>query len=89
MKRFEMTQKKIVWLIVLGLIAVPLLAFVINIQLNQPSTMTGDYIPLWKTSWHELNKGWLYPMKFVCIGLLLALATGGLMIAASKSKRWE
>ena len=85
----KLTSKKKNWLIILGLIAVPLLIFVIHVQLNQPASMTGDYIPLWKTTWHEQNKEWLYPMKFICLGILGLLAGSGLMIGLSKSERWK
>ncbi|KXT84454.1 hypothetical protein ACVRXQ_05260 [Streptococcus panodentis] len=85
----RLTDKKKNWLIVLGLIAVPLLIFVIHVQLNQPESMTGDYIRLWKSTWHEKNKEWLYPMKFICLGILGLLAGSGLMIALSKSERWK
>lgn len=63
MKNVNLTKKKKVWLIALALLALILLAIVINIQLNQPEHMSADYVGLWKSRWHEENKDWLYPLK--------------------------
>ena len=87
MKKFNLTKKKKVWLFILLLIALPLLAIVINIQLNQPEHMNADYVGLWKSRWHEENKDWLYPLKNICLVILAVLAGSGLMIAFSKSER--
>ena len=89
MKKFSLTKKKKVWLFILLLIALPLLAIVINIQLNQPEHMNADYVGLWKSRWHEENKDWLYPLKNICLVILAVLAGSGLMIAFSKSERWK
>ena len=89
MKKFSLTKKKKVWLFILLLIALPLLAIVINIQLNQPEHMNADYVGLWKSRWHEENKDWLYPLKNICLLILAVLAGSGLMIAISKSERWK
>lgn len=87
MKKFKLTKKKKVWLFALLLLAIPLLAIVINIQLNQPEHMNAEYVRLWKTTWHEKNKDWLYPLKNICLVILAVLAGSGLMIAFSKSER--
>lgn len=87
MKKFNLTKKKKVWLFILLLIALPLLAIVINIQLNQPEHMNADYVGLWKSRWHEENKDWLYPLKNICLVILAGIAGSGLMIAFSKSER--
>ena len=89
MKNLNLTTKKKVWLFILLLIALPLLAIVINIQLNQPEHMNADYVGLWKSRWHEENKDWLYPLKNICLVILAVLAGSGLMIAFSKSERWK
>ncbi|EGD32718.1 hypothetical protein [Streptococcus sanguinis] len=89
MKNLNLTQKKKIWLFVLALFALILLAIVINIQLNQPEDMNADYVGLWKTTWHEKNKDWLYPLKNICLVILAVLAGSGLMIAFSKSERWK
>ena len=73
----------------LAFIALILLAIVINIQLNQPEDMHAEYVRLWKTTWHEENKDWLYPLKNICLVILAGLAGSGLMIACSKSERWK
>lgn len=87
MKNLNLTTKKKVWLFILLLIALPLLAIVINIQLNQPEHMNADYVGLWKSRWHEENKDWLYPLKNICLVILAGIAGSGLMIAFSKSER--
>lgn len=87
MKKFNLTKKKKVWLFILLLIALPLLAIVINIQLNQPEHMNANYVGLWKSRWHEENKDWLYPLKNICLVILAGIAGSGLMIAFSKSER--
>ena len=89
MKKLNLTQKKKIWLFTLAFIALILLAIVINIQLNQPEDMNAEYVRLWKTTWHEENKDWLYPLKNICLVILAALAGSGLMIAFSKSERWK
>ena len=89
MKNLNLTQKKKIWLFVLALFALILLAIVINIQLNQPEDMNADYVGLWKTTWHEKNKDWLYPLKNICLLILAVLAGSGLMIAFSKSEKWK
>lgn len=89
MKKLNLIQKKKIWLFVLALLALILLAIVINIQLNQPEDMQADYVGLWKSRWHEENKDWLYPLKNICLVILAVLAGSGLMIACSKSERWK
>lgn len=87
MKKFNLTKKKKVWLFILLLIALPLLAIVINIQLNQPEHMNADYVGLWKSRWHEENKDWLYPLKNICLVILAGIAGSGLMIVFSKGEK--
>lgn len=87
MKKFNLTKKKKVWLFILLLIALALLAIVINIQLNQPEHMNADYVGLWKSRWHEENKDWLYPLKNICLVILAGIAGSGLMIVFSKGER--
>ena len=89
MKKLNLIQKKKIWLFVLALLALILLAIVINIQLNQPEDMHADYVGLWKSRWHEENKDWLYPLKNICLLILAVLAGAGLKIAFSKSERWK
>ena len=89
MKTLNLTQKKKIWLFAFALLALILLAIVINIQLNQPEDMHADYVGLWKSRWHEENKDWLYPLKNICLVILAVLAGSGLMIAFSKSERWK
>lgn len=89
MKKLNLTQKKKIWLFALALLALILLAIVINIQLNKPEDMHAEYVGLWKSRWHEENKDWLYPLKNICLIILAGLAGSGLMIAFSKSERWK
>ena len=89
MKKLNLTQKKKIWLFALALLALILLAIVINIQLNQPEDMHADYVGLWKSRWHEENKDWLYPLKNICLLILAVLEGAGLKIAFSKSERWK
>ena len=76
MKASQLTVKKKIALKLLAVITVVLVIFVINVQTNQPDNlpenymehlknpeMTGNYIGLWKSRWHEENKAWLYPAK--------------------------
>lgn len=66
MKTFQLTDKKKITLVLLVVISVALVIFIINVQMNQPDNllanymellknpeMTGDYIGLWKSRWHE------------------------------------
>ncbi|MDU4410629.1 MAG: hypothetical protein E7I58_03545 [Streptococcus sp.] len=66
MKTFQLTAKKKITLALVVVIVVALLIFIINVQMNQPDNllanymellknpeMTGDYIGLWKSRWHE------------------------------------
>ncbi|EFX95851.1 hypothetical protein [Streptococcus vestibularis] len=66
MKTFQLTAKKKITLVLLVVISVALVIFIINVQMNQPDNllanymellknpeMTGDYIGLWKSRWHE------------------------------------
>ena len=62
MKSFNLTKKKKVWLLAFALLALILLAIVINIQLNQPEHMSADYVGLWKSRWREENKDLLYTL---------------------------
>lgn len=87
MKKFNLTKKKKVWLFILLLIAIPLLAIVFNIQLNQPEHMNADYVGLWKSRWHEENKDCLYPLKNICLVILAGIAGSGLMIVFSKGEK--
>ena len=89
MKKLNLTQKKKIWLFALALLALILLAIVINIQLNQPEDMHADYVGLWESRWHEENKDWLYPLKNICLLILSVLSGAGLKIAFSKSERWK
>ena len=89
MKKLNLTQKKKIWHFALALLALILLAIVINIQMNQPEDTHAEYVRLWKTTWHEENKDWLYPLKNICLVILAGLAGSGLMIAFSKSERWK
>jgi hypothetical protein len=51
--------------------------------------MTGDYIGLWKSRWHEENKAWLYPAKQYAIYGVVALACLSAWVTASKAKFWK
>ena len=68
MKASQLTVKKKIALKLLAVITIVLVIFVINVQTNQPDNllanymellkdpeMTGDYIGLWKSRWHEEN----------------------------------
>ena len=57
-------------------------------RLKNPE-MTGDYIGLWKSRWHEENKAWIYPAKQYAIYAVAALARLSVWVAASKSKILE
>ena len=87
MKTFQLTAKKKITLVLLVVISVALVIFIINVQMNQPDNllanymellknleMTGDYIVLWKSRWHEENKAWLYTAKQYAIYAEVALA---------------
>ena len=102
MKTFQLTAKKKITLVLLVVISVALVIFIINVQMNQPDNllanymellknpeMTGDYIGLWKSCWHEENKAWLYPAKQYAIYAEVALACLSAWIAASKAKFWK
>ena len=102
MKTFQLTAKKKITLALLVVIALALLIFIINVQMNQPDNlpanymerlknpgMTGDYIGLWKSRWHEENKAWLYPAKQYAIYAVTALASLSVWVAASKVKFWK
>lgn len=102
MKTFQLTAKKKITLALLVIIAVALVIFIINVQMNQPDNlpanymerlknpgMTGDYIGLWKSRWHEENKVWLYPAKQYAIYGVVALACLSAWVKASKAKFWN
>ena len=102
MKTFQLTAKKKITLALLVIIAVALVIFIINVQMNQPDNlpanymerhknpgMTGDYIGLWKSRWHEENKVWLYPAKQYAIYAVVALACLSAWVTASKAKFWK
>lgn len=102
MKTFQLTAKKKITLVLLVVISVALVIFIINVQMNQPDNllanymellknleMTGDYIVLWKSRWHEENKAWLYPAKQYAIYAEVALACLSAWIVASKAKFWK
>lgn len=102
MKTFQLTAKKKITLVLLVVISVALVIFIINVLMNQPDNllanymellknleMTGDYIGLWKSRWHEENKTWLYPAKQYAIYAEVALACLSAWIAASKAKFWK
>ena len=102
MKTFQLTAKKKITLALVVVIVVALLIFVINVQMNQPDNlpanymerlknpgMTGDYISLWKSRWHEENKVWIYPAKQYAIYAVAALASLSVWVAASKAKFWK
>ena len=90
MKSFNLTKKKKVLAVCACFACSYLTSIVINIQLNQPEHMSADYVGLWKSRWHEENKDWLYPLKKYSAFLILAVLAGsGLMIAFSKSERWN
>ena len=65
MKSFNLTKKKKVWLFALALLALILLAIVINIQLNQPEHMSADYVGL---SDFRVN---LVTISLICFSSLL------------------
>ena len=102
MKASQLTVKKKIALKLLAVITVVLVIFVINVQTNQPDNlpenymerlknpgMTGDYISLWKSRWHEENKVWIYPAKQYAIYAVAALACLSAWVAASKAKFWK
>ena len=102
MKTFQLTAKKKITLALVVVILVALLIFIINVQMNQPDNlpanymerlknpgMTGDYIGLWKSRWHEENKEWIYPAKQYAIYAVVALACISTWVAASKAKFWK
>ena len=102
MKTFQLTAKKKITLALLVVIALALLIFIINVQMNQPDNlpanymerlknpeMTGDYIGLWKSCWHEENKAWLYPAKQYAIYAEVALACLSAWVTVSKAKFWK
>lgn len=102
MKASQLTVKKKIALKLLSVITVVLVIFVINVQTNQPDNlpenymerlknpeMTGDYIGLWKSRWHEENKAWLYPAKQYAIYAEVALACLSAWVTVSKAKFWK
>ena len=99
MKTFQLTAKKKITLALLVVIALALLIFIINVQINQPDNlpanymerlknpgMTGDYIGLWKSRWHEENKAWIYPAKQYAIYEVALLTCQSVWV--SKAKFW-
>ena len=102
MKTFQLTAKKKITLALVDCQSWLLcLIFIINVQMNQPDNlpanymerlknpgMTGDYIGLWKSRWHEENKAWIYPAKQYAIYAVAALARLSVWVAASKSKNF-
>lgn len=99
MKAFQLTAKKKITLALVVVIVVALLIFIINVQMNQPDNlpanymerlknpgMTGDYIGLWKSCWHEENKAWIYPAKQYATYAVAALARLISLGSASKAK---
>ena len=102
MKTFQLTAKKKITLALLVVIALALLIFIINVQMNQPDNlpanymerlknpgMTGYYIGLWKSRWHEENKAWIYPAKQYAIYAVVALACLSAWVGISKAKFWK
>ena len=102
MKTFQLTAKKKITLAILVVIALALLIFIINVQMNQTDNlpannmerlknpgMTGDYIGLWKSRSHEENKAWIYPAKQYAIYAVVALACLSAWVTASKAKFWK
>lgn len=102
MKTFQLTAKKKITLALLVVIALALLIFIINVQMNQPDNlpanymerlknpgMTGDYIGLWKSRWHEENKAWIYPVKQYAIYAVVALVCLSAWVGISKAKFWK
>lgn len=102
MKASQLTAKKKIALALIAVIAVVLVIFIINVQTNQPVNlpanymerlknpeMTGDYIGLWKSRWHEENKAWLHPAKQYAIYAEVALACLSAWVVASKAKFWK
>ena len=102
MKTLQLTAKKKITLALLVVIALALVIFIINVQMNQPDNlpanymerlknpgMTGDYISLWKSRWHEENKVWIYPAKQYAIYAAVALACLSAWVTASKAKFWK
>ena len=102
MKTLQLTAKKKITLTLLVVIAVALVIFIVNVQMNQPDNlpanymerlknpeMTGDYIGLWKSRWHEENKAWLYPAKQYAIYAVVVLACLSAWVSASKAKFWK
>ena len=102
MKTLQLTAKKKITLALLVIIAVALVIFIVNVQMNQPDNlpanyrerlknpgMTGDYIGLWKSRWLEENKAWIYPAKQYAIYAVVALACLSAWVAASKAKFWK
>ena len=102
MKASQLTVKKKIALKLLSVITVVLVIFVINVQTNQPDNlpenymerlknpeMTGDYIGLWKSCWHEENKAWLYPAKQYAIYAEVALDCLSAWVTVSKAKFWK
>ena len=102
MKASQLTVKKKITLALVVVIVVALLIFIINVQMSQPDNlpanymarlknpgMTGDYIGLWKSRWHEENKAWLYPAKQYAIYAEVALACLSAWVTVSKAKFWK
>ena len=102
MKTLQLTAKKKITLALLVVIALALVIFIINVQMNQPDNlpanymerlknpgMTGDYIGLWKSRWYEENKAWLYPAKQYAIYGVVAFACLSAWVTASKAKFWK
>ena len=102
MKTFQLTAKKKITLALLVVIALALLIFIINVQMNQPDNlpanymerlknpgMTGDYISLWKSRWHEEDKVWIYPAKQYAIYAGADLDCLSAWVASSKAKFWK
>ena len=89
MKTFQLTAKKKITLAILVVIALALLIFIINVQMNQPDNLPANYMELWKSRWHEENKAWIYPAKQYAIYAVVALACLSAWVAASKAKFWK
>ena len=98
----RLTSKKKMILVVLLILIVGLVFFIINVQMNQPAnlpdnymerlkdpSLTGDYIGLWKTSWHEENKEWLYPAKQYAMVAVAGFVCLSAWVSLSKAKFWK
>lgn len=58
MKTFQLTAKKKITLALLVVIALALVIFIVNVQMNQPDNLPANYMERLKKSWNDGRLHW-------------------------------